>query len=358
MMVGGEALPPSLARDLQALIPGVLMNMYGPTETTIWSAVQPVEAIDGIVPLGRPLVNQEIYILDRRQQPVPVGVPGELVIGGKGVVRGYLHRPELTAERFLPHPFRGAAGGRVYRTGDLARQRPDGTVEFLGRLDHQVKVRGYRIELGEIEARLLSHPAVREAVVVAREDSPGDVRLVAYHVPHAGQAPAVAELRDHLRAGLPEYMVPSHFVSLPALPQTPNGKIDRKALPAPDSGPAPAPAASFVAPTSDLEESIAAIWKDVLKLPQVGTRDNFFDLGGHSLLAVQAHRRLREALGRELSITDIFRFPTIESLSAYLGQDGADGAAAQQGRDRAQGRRAALQRRQGLRSAATTDQGA
>jgi natural product biosynthesis luciferase-like monooxygenase protein len=358
MMVGGEALPPSLARDLQALIPGVLMNMYGPTETTIWSAVQPVEAIDGIVPLGRPLVNQEIYILDRRQQPVPVGVPGELVIGGKGVVRGYLHRPELTAERFLPHPFRGAAGGRVYRTGDLARQRPDGTVEFLGRLDHQVKVRGYRIELGEIEARLLSHPAVREAVVVAREDSPGDVRLVAYHVPHAGQAPAVAELRDHLRAGLPEYMVPSHFVSLPALPQTPNGKIDRKALPAPDSGPAPAPAASFVAPTSDLEESIAAIWKDVLKLPQVGTRDNFFDLGGHSLLAVQAHRRLREALGRELSITDIFRFPTIESLSAYLGQDGADGAAAQQGRDRAQGRRAALQRRQGLRTAATTDQGA
>ncbi len=358
MMVGGEALPPSLARDLKALIPGVLMNMYGPTETTIWSAVQPVDAIDGIVPLGRPLVNQEIYILDRRQQPVPVGVPGELVIGGKGVVRGYLHRPELTAERFLPHPFRGAAGGRVYRTGDLARQRPDGTVEFLGRLDHQVKVRGYRIELGEIEARLLSHPAVREAVVVAREDSPGDVRLVAYHVLHASQTPAVAELRDHLRAGLPEYMVPSHFVSLPALPQTPNGKIDRKALPAPDSGPAPAPAASFVAPTSDLEESIAAIWKDVLKLPQVGTRDNFFDLGGHSLLAVQAHRRLREALGRDLSITDIFRFPTIESLSAYLGQDGADGAAAQQGRDRAQGRRAALQRRQGLRTAATTDQGA
>jgi natural product biosynthesis luciferase-like monooxygenase protein len=358
MMVGGEALPPSLARDLKALIPGVLMNMYGPTETTIWSAVQTVDSVDGIVPLGRPLVNQEIYILDRRQQPVPVGVPGELVIGGQGVVRGYLHRPELTAERFLPHPFRGAAGGRVYRTGDLARQRPDGSVEFLGRLDHQVKLRGYRIELGEIEARLLSHPAVREAVVLAREDSPGDVRLVAYVVPHAKQSPAVAELRDHLRAGLPEFMVPSSFVVLPALPQTPNGKIDRKALPAPESGPAPAPVAGFVAPAGDLQESIAAIWRDVLKLPQVGTRDNFFDLGGHSLLAVQAHRRLREALGRDLSITDIFRFPTIESLSAYLGQDGNDGAAAQQGRDRAQGRRAALQRRQGLRTAATTDQGA
>ncbi|WP_337878095.1 MupA/Atu3671 family FMN-dependent luciferase-like monooxygenase [Caldimonas sp.] len=357
MMVGGEALPPSLARDLKALVPGVLMNMYGPTETTIWSAVQPVHAVDGIVPLGRPLANQEIYILDRRQQPVPVGVPGELVIGGQGVVRGYLHRPELTAERFLPHPFRGAAGGRVYRTGDLARQRPDGTVEFLGRLDHQVKVRGYRIELGEIEARLLSHSAVREAVVVAREDSPGDVRLVAYCAPHAGQTPPVAALREHLRAGLPEYMVPSHFVWLPALPQTPNGKIDRKALPAPDHGPAAAPAADFVAPASGLQEAIAAIWRDVLKLPQVGTRDNFFDLGGHSLLAVQAHRRLREALGRELSITDIFRFPTIESLSAYLGREGDDGAAAQQGRDRAQGRRAALQRRLGQRAALTTDQG-
>ncbi len=358
MMVGGEALPPTLARELIDLMPGgKLMNMYGPTETTIWSAVHPVERVEGnTIPLGRPLANQQLYVLDRRQQPLPPGVPGELVIGGAGVVRGYLHRPELTAERFLPHPFEGEAGGRVYRTGDLARFAADGTVEFLGRLDHQVKVRGYRIELGEIEAALLAHEAVREAVVVAREDMPGDVRLVAYLVAH-GMAPETETLRDELRGRLPDFMVPAHFVTLAAMPQTPNGKIDRKALPAPLDGAAAAgaPAASYVAPAGDLEEQIAAVWRQVLKLPQVGTRDNFFDLGGHSLLAVQAHRQLRETLGRELSITDIFRFPTIASLSAHLGEGGSDGAAAQSGSDRAQGRRAALQRRQNLRQGQTVD---
>ncbi len=350
MMVGGEALQPSLAQELKGTINGHLMNMYGPTETTIWSAVHRVDTVDGIVPLGRPLANQEVYILDTRQQPAPVGVPGELVIGGKGVVRGYLHRPELTAERFLPHPFRGAAGGRVYRTGDLARHRPDGTLEFLGRLDHQVKVRGYRIELGEIESSLLTHSGVRETVVVAREDTPGDVRLVAYLVPAGKPAPAAGDLRDHLRTRLPDYMVPAHFVTLDALPQTPNGKIDRKALPAPEAGAAPVVSQAFVEPASDLEQKIAAIWKDVLKLPQVGARDNFFDLGGHSLLAVQAHRKLRDALGRDLSITDIFRFPTIQSLSTYLAQDGEDDAGAQAGKARAQGRRAAMLRRQPTRA--------
>ncbi|MES2890006.1 MAG: MupA/Atu3671 family FMN-dependent luciferase-like monooxygenase [Pseudomonadota bacterium] len=346
MMIGGEAFPPSLAQELQSLLSnGEVMNMYGPTETTIWSAVHKVEQVDGIVPLGRPLVNQALYVLDTRQQPVPVGVPGELIIGGRGVVRGYLHRPDLTAERFIAHPVLGAAGGRVYRTGDLAKFRPDGTVEFLGRLDHQVKVRGYRIELGEIEAALLTHVAVRETVVVAREDVPGDLRLVAYFVVAGQQAPNVAELKEHLRDRLPDYMVPSHFVTLAALPQTPNGKVDRKALPAPDVALAPVVAA-YVPPAGDTEQTIATVWKDVLNLPQVGTRDNFFDLGGHSLLAVQVHRKLRDVLQRELSITDIFRFPTIQSLSAYLSQDGADGAAAQQGKDRAEGRRAALQRRQ------------
>ena len=353
MMVGGEALPVTLARELKSLVPGKVMNMYGPTETTIWSAVHAVDRVDAAVPLGRPLANQAIYILDRRQHLLPVGVPGELVIGGKGVVRGYLHRPELTAERFLPHPFHGAAGGRVYRTGDLARLRPDGTVEFLGRLDHQVKVRGYRIELGEIEAALLASPAVREAVVMAREDVPGDLRLVAYLVPAAGQPINAAELREQLREKLPDFMLPAHFVAIDAMPQTPNGKIDRKGLPAPDVAQAPAAEAAFVAPTSDLEETIAKVWKDVLKLPQVGTRDNFFDLGGHSLLAVQTHRRLKEVLQRELSIIDIFRFPTIHSLSVYLGQDGQDDAAAQAGKVRAQGRRAAMQRR---RPAVNTDQ--
>jgi natural product biosynthesis luciferase-like monooxygenase protein len=350
MMVGGEALQASLARELKGTIAGHLMNMYGPTETTIWSAVHRVDTVEGIVPLGKPLANQEVYILDTRQQPTPVGVPGELVIGGKGVVRGYLHRPELTAERFVAHPFRGSAGSRVYRTGDLARQRADGTIEFLGRFDHQVKVRGYRIELGEIEATLLTHSGVRETVVVAREDTPGDVRLVAYLVPAGKDAAPAADLKEHLRSRLPDYMVPAHFVMLDALPQTPNGKIDRKALPAPEASHTQAVTEAFVAPANDLEEKIAAIWKDVLKLPQVGSRDNFFDLGGHSLLAVQAHRKLRDALGRDLSITDIFRFPTIQSLSAFLGQDGEDDAGAQAGKARAQGRRAAMQRRQGVRA--------
>ena len=360
MMIGGEALPPTLASELTQLMSrGKLMNMYGPTETTIWSAVHAVEptggAIEGTIPLGRPLVNQSIYILDRRQQPLPVGVPGELVIGGAGVVRGYLHRPELTAERFLANPF-VAGGERFYRTGDLARLRDDGVVEFLGRLDHQVKVRGYRIELGEIEAALLGHASVLETVVVAREDVPGDVRLVAYLVSSPNVDANASALRDHLRGTLPDFMVPAHFVMLKALPQTPNGKIDRKALPAPDLAAAPAAQAqAYVPPAEGLEETIAAIWKDVLKLPQVGTRDNFFDLGGHSLLAVQTHRRLKEALQRELSITDIFRFPTVQSLANYLAQDGADGAAAQAGKDRAQGRRAAMQRRQGVRPTVTAE---
>jgi len=357
MMVGGEALPASLAKDLtEAIGSAALMNMYGPTETTIWSAVHTVQPGEATVPLGRPLVNQQIYILDRRQQPLPAGTPGELVIAGHGVVRGYLHRPELTAEKFLANPFR--SGERMYRTGDLARQRADGTLEFLGRLDHQVKVRGYRIELGEIEAAILSHPSVLETVVVAREDTPGDTRIVAYLTAAQGQTPKPAELREHLKIGLPDFMVPSHFVTLAALPQTPNGKIDRKALPAPEADKAAVAqeAAAYVAPTGDLEETIASIWRDVLKLSEVGTRSNFFDLGGHSLLAVQTHRRLKEALGRDLSITDIFRFPTIAGLSAYLSKSGEDeGAAAKQGQDRAAGRRAAMQNRRGARQAVTAD---
>lgn len=354
LMIGGEALAPSLAQELQGLLAqsqsqgqGQVMNMYGPTETTIWSAVHPVELIDGAIPLGRPLLNQELYILDARQQPVPVGVPGELIIGGRGVTRGYLHRPELTAERFIAHPLRGACGERVYRTGDLAKFRPDGTVEFLGRLDHQVKVRGYRIELGEIEAALLKHPCLRDAVVLAREDVPGDVRLVAYLVCNSNSAhsPTTAELKEHLLIRLPDYMLPAHFVTLAALPHTPNGKVDRKALPAPDVIHTPA-AQVYVRPSGELEPQIAAVWAEVLNLPQVGTRDNFFDLGGHSLLAVQVHRKLRDVLQCDLSITDIFRFPTIQSLAVHLSAKGPDHEAAQQGIDRAQGRRAALQRRQ------------
>ena len=346
MMVGGEAFPPTLARDLAGLVQGTVMNMYGPTETTIWSAVHTVSKdASGVIPLGQPLANQQVHILDSRFQPLPPGVPGELAIGGDGVVRGYFQRPELTAERFVPDTIRGS--GRLYRTGDLARWRDDGVLEFLGRLDHQVKVRGYRIELGEIEAALAEQHGVVQAVVMAREDQLGDARLVAYLV---GTNLDSATLRESLRSRLPEFMLPSAFVMLDEFPHTPNGKIDRKALPAPDAVASSAPTAEYVAPTSDLESQIADVWKDVLKLATVGTRDNFFDLGGHSLLAVQAHRRLKDALQRDLSITDIFRFPTIQSLATYL-TEGSQGGA-QQGSDRAQGRRAAMQRRQQQRSGA------
>lgn len=356
MMVGGEAFPPTLARDLAGLVQGKVMNMYGPTETTIWSAVHTVgKDASGVIPLGRPLANQQVHIVDSRLQPLPPGVPGELAIGGDGVVRGYFQRPDLTAERFVPNTV-SQQGGRLYRTGDLARWRHNddgsGVLEFLGRLDHQVKVRGYRIELGEIEAALAEQAGVAQAVVMAREDQPGDARLVAYLVARGGASLDGTALRDALRERLPEFMLPSAFVILGEFPHTPNGKIDRKALPAPDAASPAASTAEFVAPTGDLESQIAEVWKDVLKLATVGTRDNFFDLGGHSLLAVQAHRRLKEALRRDLSITDIFRFPTIQSLATYLA-DGSQGGA-QQGSDRAQGRRAAMQRRQQQRSGVAT----
>jgi hypothetical protein len=347
LMVGGEAFPPALARDLAGLVRGQVMNMYGPTETTIWSTVHAVDRdASGVIPLGAPLANQQVYVLDSRQQPLPPGVPGELAIGGAGVVRGYFERPELTAERFVPDAITGH--GHLYRTGDLARWRDDGVLEFLGRLDHQVKVRGHRIELGEIEAALSEQSGVAQAVVTAREDVPGDARLIAYLVAKPGTSLDTHALREALRARLPEPMLPQAFVVLDEFPHTPNGKIDRNALPAPEAA-APTPAAAFVPPADDLEGRIADVWKDVLKLPQVGTRDNFFDLGGHSLLAVQAHRRLKDALQRDLSITDIFRFPTVASLAAHLADGGAD-RTTQQGSDRAQGRRAAMQRRQQQRS--------
>lgn len=344
MMVGGEAFPPALAQRLATLVGGAVVNMYGPTETTIWSATHAIDARDATVPIGRPLANQQCFILDRRQQPLPPGVPGELVIAGAGVVRGYLDRPELTAERFVPFPFAPAA--RAYRTGDLVRQRADGTLEFLGRLDHQVKIRGHRIELGEIEAVLGSRPDVEQALVAAREDTPGDVRLVAYYVAAGADAPAPAALREHLRGHLPEFMVPAYLVPLAALPRTPNGKVDRSRLPAPEATAVAAAPTAFVAPAGDVEEMIAAVWRDVLKLPNVGTRDNFFDSGGHSLLAVQLHRALRETLARPLPLTDIFRFPTIAALAAHLAA-GDDGQATRQGEMRAQGRLAAMRRRRG-----------
>jgi natural product biosynthesis luciferase-like monooxygenase protein len=326
VLVGGEALPGRLAADLARLTGGPVLNMYGPTETTIWSSVEATTGGDGVVNIGRPLAKTAFYVLDETGTPVPEGSEGELWIGGEGVAAGYHGRPDLTEERFRPDPFAGQ--GRMYRTGDLVRRRPDGRHDFLGRADHQVKIRGHRIELGEIETALEAAPGVRQAVVAAREDTPGDLRLVAY-VTQDGTADE-ADLRAHLAARLPEVMVPSHVVTLDAFPLTPNRKVDRKALPAPVvRGADAAPEAGFVPAGDSVEEAIAGVWARVLGLPRVGRSDNFFSLGGHSLLAVQAHRELKAALKSDrLAITDIFRFPVLSALAAHLGT-GAGGAGTQ-----------------------------
>jgi hypothetical protein len=345
--IGGEALPGALVSELRRAGAGAAVeNMYGPTETTIWSSTQGAEPCEGVVPLGKPIANTQFYVLDDRQRPVPPAAAGELYIGGDGVARGYLQREELTRERFLPDPFR--AGGRMYRTGDLVRFTEDGALQFLGRVDHQVKVRGYRIELGEIESRIAAYPGVREAVVVAREDTPGDVRLVAYFR-HDAEPVAKDGLRTYLRGVLPEYMVPAHFVAMESFPLTPNAKIDRKALPRPDETRKRAAKAEYVAPASDVQRQIAEIYKRVLGVAQVGLSDNFFELGGHSLLAVQAHRELRASVAPALTITDVFRFPTVSALAAHLEGGGKPGEQLARVADRAAARREVLGQRRGLR---------
>jgi amino acid adenylation domain-containing protein len=321
-LCGGEAMPPDLAA---ALLPrcGELWNMYGPTETTIWSTVHRVTA-GGPVPIGKPIANTQVYVLDAARDPVPPGVVGELYIGGSGLARGYLDRPELTAERFVPNPF--APGTRLYRTGDLARWRTNGRLECLGRTDTQVKVRGYRIELGEIEAVLARHPAVRQAVVVARDAGAGDKQLVAYVVPVEQNADLVEQLRAALRGALPDYMVPAHVVALEALPLTPNGKVDRNALPAPGTGDAAEAPGGYQAPRNDLEISLAAAWEKVLGLPRVGITDNFFDLGGTSLSALKLITEMAATSGIEITLGGVLGYPTIASLVESLGS-GAAGAA-------------------------------
>lgn len=321
LMVGGEALPGKLAADLSGLIGGPVLNMYGPTETTIWSSVESTTGGEGVVNIGLPIANTALYVLDDAGAPVPDGAEGELWIGGEGVAAGYFRRDDLTAERFRPDPFAGH--GRMYRTGDLVRRRPDGRLDFLGRADHQVKLRGHRIELGEIESALETAPGIRQAVVIPREDNPGDVRLVAY-VTHDGPVDEAA-LRTRLSAQLPEVMVPAHIVALDVFPLTPNRKVDRKALPAPSPRVAEAPVAVAAAlPGDSVEAAIAGVWARVLGVPSVGRTDNFFTLGGHSLLAVQAHRELKAELGTDrLAITDIFRFPVLSALAQHLSQGAA-----------------------------------
>jgi amino acid adenylation domain-containing protein len=331
---GGEALPRELAQQLLQLGPEV-WNMYGPTETTIWSSTVRLSAAAGRVPIGPPIDNTQLYILDDLQQPVPIGVAGELCIAGDGVANGYHNRPELTAERFVPNPFR--PGERMYRTGDLARYLPDGTLDFLGRLDHQVKLRGYRIELGEIESVLAKHPAVKQAVVAVREFASGNQRLVAYLVAANGMLPSRLELDAFAAAQLPDYMVPAAYVLLTEMPMTANGKIDRKALPAPDKVIEATPSAL---PQGELEEKIAAIWRTTLSLPQVGVEDRFFDVGGDSLQLISVKSEIEKAIAREVTVVELFEYPTIRALAAHLdrGPNLAALAAAQEsGRKQSQG---------------------
>jgi amino acid adenylation domain-containing protein len=317
VLVGGEALSVDLARELASTC-GPVYNMYGPTETTIWSSVYRVEGHDEkLVPIGKPIANTTFHILDSDRRPVPVGVEGELYIGGEGLARGYFERPELTHDKFVPDPFSSRPGARMYRTGDLARFRRNGDVEFLGRIDHQVKIRGFRIELGEIEAVLEQLPAVRQAVVVAREDSPGDKRLVAYVVPETTSVLRTGEMRAHVRKQLPDYMTPAAFVQLGTLPLTPNGKVDRNSLPAPKAADYEA-GRDYVAPRDTTERRLAELWEEVLGIRPIGVTTSFFDLGGRSILAARLFTKISRTFGKDLPLATLFQAPTIEQLAKEL----------------------------------------
>ncbi|PLZ56615.1 non-ribosomal peptide synthetase, partial [Fischerella thermalis WC439] len=351
ILCGGETLNRSVANQLLERSKQV-WNLYGPTETTIWSAVQIVEnkteQTDSIVSIGRPIANTQFYVLDQHQHLVPIGVPGELYIGGAGVARGYLNRPELTAEKFIPNPFHKEAGGRLYKTGDLVRLRSDSSIEFLGRIDNQVKLRGFRIELGEIEALLNQYPGVETSIALIREDEPASQRLVAYVLPQPNQTLTIPELRHFLKSKLPNYMVPTAFVTLEALPLTPNGKVDRKALPAPDQT-RPELETTYQPPQNDLEQTIANIWQEVLHVKEVGIYDNFFELGGQSLLLVQVHSKLQKILPQDLSLVEMFQYPTISSLAKYLSQEQNKPAALTKDSYRTEVRTASIKRRREVR---------
>jgi amino acid adenylation domain-containing protein len=320
---GAEVLPSSLQDRFHACSSAELHNTYGPTEASIdvtyWVCKKETEfeRTRHSVPIGRPLANTQIYILDPYLQPVPVGVGGELYIGGVGLARGYLNRPDLTAENFIPNAFSDEPGARLYKTGDLGRYLPDGNIEFLGRRDHQAKIRGFRIELGEIEAVLGQHPAVRESVVAAREDAPGEKRLVAYVVADQESTPTINELRSFLKEKLPSHMIPSAFVMLESLPLSPNGKVDRRVLPVPDRA-RPELAETFVASRTPVEEALASIWSKILVVEQVGIYDNFFELGGHSLLVAKLIAEIQRDLRVDLPVRAVFEFPTIAQLAARI----------------------------------------
>jgi amino acid adenylation domain-containing protein len=339
ILCGGEPLPSELARELLRRASS-LWNMYGPTETTVWSTVYQIRSADEPISIGTPIGNTQCHVLDARLGPVPVGVTGELYIGGDGLAVSYRNRAELTAERFVPNPFTSKPGERLYRTGDLARYLPDGNIECMGRVDYQVKIRGFRVELGEIESILVQHPGVRAAAVLAREDTPGDKRLVAYVVPEArtldtmvpasawqseqvASAQSIPEIRAFLQQKLPDYMVPAGFVFLDALPLTPNGKVDRKALPAPLDL-RPEAGTRFIAPRTEMEEKLAQIWCEVLRLDRVGIHDNFFELGGNSLLAVRVVGKVIQTFANEnFTLSAMLQAPTVSEFARLLMQGGS-----------------------------------
>ncbi|HSH77597.1 MAG TPA: AMP-binding protein, partial [Herpetosiphonaceae bacterium] len=320
----GEMLPGELLQRFQQVMPdSTLYNLYGTSETWDVTWFAPPSAAPGTsrVPIGRPIANMQTYILDQQLEPVPIGVPGELYIGGLGLGRGYVNRPELTMERFIRHPLLNSARSPLYRSGDLARYLPDGNIEYLGRTDGQIKLRGFRIEPGEIEAALARYPDLRQAVVVAHDDEEAGARLVAYVVPKQPPGPAAHELRVFLRGRLPEHMIPTAFVSLDTLPLGVSGKVDRRALRTPDPAGTEVEAA-FAAPRDDLELQLALMWEQLLGRKHIGVRDNFFELGGHSLLAVRLFAQIHERLGRRLPLATLFEAPTIEELARLLRVDG------------------------------------
>lgn len=319
VLCGGEAFPVDLA---DALLDGCkeVWNMYGPTETTIWSTVEKIEKKGGPVYIGRPIANTRVYILDRQGQPVPIGAEGELYIGGDGLARGYFKKDALTREKFVPNPFVSEANARVYKTGDMARFHADGRLEHLGRLDNQVKIRGFRIELEEISSALVRHKAVNQAVVACKENARKEMFLAAYLVLEDGQEEVPGNLREFLKASLPEYMLPTTYTVLKALPLTPNGKVDRKALPMPEVS-STSSVGKFVEPATGMQRIIAEKWQQVLQIERVGAEDNFFDLGGHSILMAKVHNLLKEeGIGEEISIVEMFQYPTVQALAQYLEQ--------------------------------------
>ena len=324
VIVAGESCPAELVqRHHQLPSKPSLFNEYGPTEGTVWSSVYHCRSqqTKGQVSIGQPIANTQIYLLNSHLQPVPNGVIGEVYISGDGLARGYLNQAALTSEKFIPNPFSDRPGMRLYKTGDLARYLSDRNIEFLGRLDQQVKIRGYRIELGEIEAVLDQHPEVREVVVIAQKQELQDMRLVAYLVANQQAVSLISELRRYLLDHLPEYMVPSAFVLLKEMPLLPNGKVDRRVLP---DQPQLNLEENFVAPETELEQTIAIIWQEVLHVEKVGINHNFFDLGGHSLLMVQVHSKLYQILNKDISIVEMFQYPTISALAKHLSQQLAE----------------------------------